>query len=108
MGPRTSCTLRPPNTRSLAAAGKQLGLETILAILQIVDHTLSRLRYSTQGRTLAEMALVRIANLENLDELASLIEQVRGGMPAASARHGNRAGGGQRSHGGTLGGKKKR
>ena len=45
----------------LIAAGKQLGLETILAIMQILDHTLSRLRYSTQGRTLAEMALVRIA-----------------------------------------------
>jgi DNA polymerase III subunit gamma/tau len=63
----------------LVGAGKQLGLETILAIMQIVDQTLSRLRYSTQSRTLAEMALVRIANLENLDELADLIAQLRGG-----------------------------
>jgi DNA polymerase-3 subunit gamma/tau len=65
----------------LAAAGKQLGLETILAIMQIIDHTLSRLRYSTQSRTLAEMALVRIANLENLDALADLIAQMRSGTP---------------------------
>ncbi|HEV3137669.1 MAG TPA: hypothetical protein VGZ26_07185, partial [Pirellulales bacterium] len=57
------------------------GLETILAIMQIVDQTLSRLRYSTQARTLAEMALVRIANLDNLDELADLIAQLRDGMP---------------------------
>ncbi len=68
----------------LAAAGKQLGLETILAIMQVIDHTLSRLRYSTQSRTLAEVALVRIANLENLDELSDLIAQLRGGGPAAA------------------------
>ena len=54
--------------------------------MQIVDHTLSRLRYSTQGRTLAEMALVRIANLENLDELSSLIAELRGGSAAIAAR----------------------
>jgi DNA polymerase-3 subunit gamma/tau len=46
--------------------------------MQIIDHTLARLRYSTQGRTLAEMALVRIANLENLAELSDTIAQLRG------------------------------
>ncbi len=30
-------------------AGKQLGLQTILAVMQILDQTLSRLRYSTQA-----------------------------------------------------------
>ncbi|MEX0676192.1 MAG: DNA polymerase III subunit gamma/tau [Pirellulales bacterium] len=68
----------------LAAAGKQLGLETILAIMQIIDHTLARLRYSTQSRTLAELALVRIASLENLDDLSDLIAQLRGGAPPVS------------------------
>jgi DNA polymerase-3 subunit gamma/tau len=72
----------PAEHERLVEAGKQLGLETILAIMQIIDHTLARLRYSTQGRTLAEMALVRIANLENLDELADLIAEVRSGAPA--------------------------
>ncbi len=81
----------------LTAAGKQLGLETILAILQIVDHTLSRLRYSTQGRTLAEMALVRIAALENLDDLADLIEQVRSGAAARLAGAGRGSRGWQRA-----------
>jgi DNA polymerase-3 subunit gamma/tau len=66
---------------ALAAAGKQWGLETILAVMQILDQTLSRLRYSTQGRTLAELALVRIASLENLDELAELVYQMRGQGP---------------------------
>ena len=78
----------------LAKAGKQLGLETILAIMQIVDQTLSRLRYSTQSRTLAEMALVRIANLEDLDELADVIAHSRNRTPqeADSSRPGSARG----------------
>ena len=80
----------PGEHEHLAEAGEQLGLETILAIMQILDHTLARLRYSTQGRTLAEMALVRIANLEDLDELAELdrasCEPARRCTAAANAR----------------------
>ncbi|MGD9719681.1 MAG: DNA polymerase III subunit gamma/tau [Pirellulales bacterium] len=66
-----------PEHPRLAAAGRELGLETVLAIMQILDHTLARMRYSTQGRTLAEMALVRIANLENLDDLSEMIAGLR-------------------------------
>ncbi len=47
----------PGQHEKLVATGRQFGLETILAIMQIIDHTLARLRYSTQGRTLVEMAL---------------------------------------------------
>jgi len=61
------------------AAGKTLGLETILAAMQIIDQTISRLRYSTQGRILAELAIVRICELENLDDLASLVLQLQSG-----------------------------
>ena len=71
----------PAEHERMAQAARQLGLESILAVMQIIDHTLSRLRYSTQSRTLAEMTLVRIANLENLDDLADLIAQIRGGVP---------------------------
>ncbi len=63
----------------LVESSRRIGLETILAALQIIDHTLGRMRYSTQSRTLVEMALVRIANLENLDELSDLIQQLRSG-----------------------------
>lgn len=70
----------------LTETSRKLGLDTILAIIQILDQTLSRLRYSTQGRILAEMALVRICSLENLDELAGLVESLRDGTaPAPSA-----------------------
>ena len=63
-------------------AGKRLGLQTILAVMQILDQTLSRLRYSTQARILAELALVRISNLEDLEELSALIVQLKTGQPA--------------------------
>jgi hypothetical protein len=41
------------------------------------------LRYSTQTRTLAEMALVRLSNLAELDDLSDLISQLRSGAPLA-------------------------
>jgi DNA polymerase-3 subunit gamma/tau len=84
----------PGRHQQLAESSREIGLETILAIMQVVDHTLSRLRYSTQSRTLTEMALVRIANLEQLDDLADLISQLQSGdfasapPPATSTRSG--------------------
>ena len=74
----------------MVEAGKRLGLQTILAIMQILDQTLSRLRYSTQARILAELALVRICHLEDLDELSELIAQLQSGSRRAAA--GRRAG----------------
>jgi len=61
----------------VAGIGKRLGTENLLAAMQILDQTLSRLRYSTQGRILAELALVRICNLEDLSELSALIGQLQ-------------------------------
>lgn len=69
----------PAQYAHLVEAGRRVGLETILAIMQVIDHTLARMRYSTQSRTLVEMALVRIANLENLDELSDLIQRLQTG-----------------------------
>jgi DNA polymerase-3 subunit gamma/tau len=68
----------PLGRQQVVSAGRELGLETILAAMQILDQTLSRLRYSTQGRTLAELALVRICQLEDLEDLPSLIAQLQG------------------------------
>jgi len=59
--------------------GQQLGLETLLAMAQILDQTLSRLRQSTHVRTLVEVALVRLCRLDDLDALPGLIEQLRDG-----------------------------
>jgi DNA polymerase-3 subunit gamma/tau len=69
----------PAEHAQVAAAAKKLGLETILASLQILDHTLSRLRFSAHGRILAELALVRIAKLDELDKLADVLAELREG-----------------------------
>ena len=67
---------------AVQSAGQRLGLETTLAVLQILDQTISRLKYLTHPRTVAEIALVRICKLEDLDALPQLISQIREGLPA--------------------------
>ncbi|HEX4150162.1 MAG TPA: hypothetical protein VHY20_14285, partial [Pirellulales bacterium] len=73
----------PAQRGEVRAAAQELGVNTLLAMMQILDQTLSRLRYSTHGRTLAELALVRICGLADLDALPALIEQVASGQMAA-------------------------
>jgi DNA polymerase-3 subunit gamma/tau len=68
----------PSQADEVGEVGKQLGLATVLAIGQILDHTAARMRVSMHGRTLVEMALVRICQLDELDELATLIAEMRG------------------------------
>jgi len=65
-------------------AGKRLGVQTILAAMQILDQTLARMRFSTHGRTLAELALVRIAGLEDLEQISAVISQLNSGVDEAS------------------------
>jgi DNA polymerase-3 subunit gamma/tau len=72
----------------VADVGKRLGLTTVLAVLQILEQTLSRLRYSTQGRILAELALVRICSLEDLDELSAVIARLQSSPPPGAATTG--------------------
>ena len=67
---------------AVADVAGRLGLQTVLAVMQILDQTLSKLRYSTQGRILAELALVRICSLEDLQELAELVAQLQGNQTA--------------------------
>ncbi len=68
----------PSQAEEVAAIGQQLGLQTVLAMVQILDQTAARLRMSLHGRTLVEMAVVRICELENLDDLAALVAELRG------------------------------
>jgi DNA polymerase-3 subunit gamma/tau len=58
--------------------GQQIGLETLLAMAQILDQTLTRLRQSTHVRTLVELALVRLCKLDDLDALPTLVAELRG------------------------------
>ena len=70
----------PSGAKNVVEAGKQLGLDALLAIMQILDQTLSRMRYSTQGRILAELALVRICHLEDFEELSEVILRLQSGV----------------------------
>ncbi|MFP6612731.1 MAG: DNA polymerase III subunit gamma/tau [Pirellulales bacterium] len=53
-----------------------LGLETTLAVLEILEQALSGLRYTTHGRILTEVALVRCCKLDDLESLANLVSQL--------------------------------
>ena len=79
----------PSQSAEVVEIGQRLGLETILAIVQILDQASARMRVTMHGRTLVEMAVVRICHLENLDELAALVAELRGeevAKPQAAAR----------------------
>jgi DNA polymerase III subunit gamma/tau len=80
----------PSQAEEVVEIGRRLGIATILAISQILDQASARMRVSVHGRTLVEMAIVRICQLGELDELAELVAELRG-TPAEHST--NRAGG---------------
>ncbi|MDR1484096.1 MAG: DNA polymerase III subunit gamma/tau [Planctomycetaceae bacterium] len=55
------------------------GIQRILAAIQILDQTYNRMRYNTQTRILVELALVRIAYLDNFQMVSVLLEKLRKG-----------------------------
>jgi DNA polymerase-3 subunit gamma/tau len=69
-------------------------METILAMMQILDQTIARLRYSMHARALAEVAFVRICTLADLQAIPSLIAQLKeeGSTPARTAPPASTAG----------------
>jgi DNA polymerase-3 subunit gamma/tau len=65
--------------QQLQQHAQRMGIDGILMGLQILDHALGRMRYSFQPRLVAELALVRLARLKHLTDLASWLAQLRGG-----------------------------
>ena len=65
--------------KTLKACGEQWGLETILAAVQILDQSLTRMRQSVDRRTLIEVALIRICHLADLQSLTAAIGELRSG-----------------------------
>jgi len=72
-------------TGALAEALKKqaasLKLDTILAGLDVLVTTKSRLRFSSHGRVLLEMALVRLGRLDDLVALSQLSQWLKQGEP---------------------------
>jgi DNA polymerase-3 subunit gamma/tau len=77
-GPDQMLYALPSQAAEVAEIGRQLGLSTVLAIGQILDHTGARLRVSMHARTLVEMAIVRICQIGEMDDLAAVIAELRG------------------------------
>jgi DNA polymerase-3 subunit gamma/tau len=69
----------------LSRQAKALSLDTILAGLDVLSATKARLRGTGHGRTLVEMALVRLGRLDNLVPLAQLTQWLGLPRPEASA-----------------------
>jgi DNA polymerase-3 subunit gamma/tau len=80
----------PSDHAEIKQLGESLGLETLLAMAQILDHTLTRLRQSTHVRTLVEVALVRLCKLEDLDALPELVAVLRDGGSGVAQASGGR------------------
>ncbi|MDA0590531.1 MAG: DNA polymerase III subunit gamma/tau [Planctomycetota bacterium] len=77
-------SVAPASCDSLAPQAAEWGLSTIVAAMQILAETKGRMQRVTYGRALAELALVRIALLDDLTDVASLIEKLRRGEPATT------------------------
>jgi DNA polymerase-3 subunit gamma/tau len=77
----------PAQFEAMKAEAQSWGLETLLAAAQVLDQAMARMRHSTHPRLLLEMALIRIAELEDLASLSQLLAEMsagEGGRPAAS------------------------
>ena len=72
----------PQQFEQVKTLAAELGLHRILAAMQILDHTHTRMQRSTQGRVLMELALIRIANLDHFHQISTLLEQLRSGQSA--------------------------
>ncbi|MCP4192998.1 MAG: DNA polymerase III subunit gamma/tau [Planctomycetaceae bacterium] len=66
----------PSEFDSLRERAESWGMQSLLAAVQVVDQTISRMRQSVHSRILLELALVRIAQLEQLDDLSDLIQRL--------------------------------
>jgi DNA polymerase-3 subunit gamma/tau len=75
----------PGSREVLAGQANKWGLQTIVAAMQILSDAKTRMQRVTYGRALAELALVRIAILEDLADIESLIEQLKSGASAVES-----------------------
>lgn len=66
----------PSQKPRLEAVAGRWALDSVVSALQILAEARGRLRGSAHGRTLVELALVRVARLENLAELSHVIARL--------------------------------
>lgn len=86
-GPDLMIHTTPSDQPHLLEIAQRIGLETLLAMVQVLDQALSRMRFSPQVRTLLEISVVRICKLDRLDELSDILAQLR--QPAQGVASGS-------------------
>ncbi len=72
-------TAIPSQMDQVRDIAKEFGVERLLAVIQILDEALIKMRLSAHPQVLVEIALVRICSLENLQAIGDLIELVSRG-----------------------------
>ncbi len=63
---------------SLVELGQQWGLQTVLAIVGLVDETLVRIRHSVHARVLLESTIIQICHLPDLQAIVDLATAAHG------------------------------
>ena len=66
----------PSQLEDLKQRAADWGIENLLAVVQILDEAVARMRQSVHARILLEIALIRVAHLEDLTALHDLIQQL--------------------------------
>jgi DNA polymerase-3 subunit gamma/tau len=93
-GQAADLSVAPRHRDTLARQAAALKLDTILAGLDVLSGARARLRSSSHGRVLVEMALVRLGRLDDLVALSQVAQwlsqggapRANGGAPAAGPR----------------------
>jgi DNA polymerase III subunit gamma/tau len=69
--------ISPRDRAQLKTIVERSTIDSIMASLQILQECRARMRGSIHGRLLLEIALVRVARLEELESLSTLVERLR-------------------------------
>mgnify|MGYP001463926617 CR=1 FL=1 len=69
----------------LRTLGQRWGLQTVLAIVGMIDHALDRIRHSLHGRVLLEATLIQICHLPDLQKISDVAASLGDGGRAVPA-----------------------
>lgn len=77
-------SVAPISRELLQKQAETWGLQSIVAAMQILSDAKGRMQRVTYGRALAELALVRIAMLEDLSNISELVDRLRSCEPVSA------------------------
>lgn len=78
-------SVAPVSRERLLQQAEAWGLQSIVAAMQILSDAKGRMQRVTYGRALAELALVRIAMLEDLSDVSELVDRLTSREPVSAS-----------------------